>query len=221
MARLHHVRVHRAAAARPVAASCAAVTILAGVSLSGCGSATPGAATSASRQDPVAECGQPSTRFATFWYLTAGSDQGIFYQGTFRVGSARVPSSSMYVSGAPPGRGMFCVSAEHGAPGPIQSVTAPRPGPIAYAGATGNMGNIIYFATRPGVVRVTVDDGSVTRYTLDGSGPLKLQSLGNGWHTAGSGYGIGGVTSVTLRAYDASGQIIDTVTQSITAPSRP
>lgn len=90
--------------------------------------------------------------------------------------------------------------------------------PIAYAGATGNTGNIIYFATQPGVTRLTMDDGTVTPYTVDGSGPLKLQSLGNGWHAAGSGYGIGGVTSVTLRAYNSAGQLIDTVTQPISAP---
>jgi hypothetical protein len=206
MARLHHVRVHRAGLA---------VLVLA--LIAGCAPA-PAVDTSASKPGPAAACGQPSTPFATFWYLTAGSDQGIFYQGTFRVGSARVPSSSMYVSGGPPGRGTFCVSAEHGAPGPIQSTAAPRPGPIAYAGAAG-AGNIIYFATRPGVTRVTIDAGTVTPYTEDGSGQLKLQSLGNGWHAAGSGYGIGGITSVTLRAYNSAGRLIDTVTQPITAPA--
>jgi hypothetical protein len=34
----------------------------------------------------------------------------------------------------------------------------------------------------------------------------------------GSGYGIAGVTSVTLRAYNSAGQLIDTVTQPITTP---
>jgi len=208
MARLHHV---------PMAASCVTVAMLMLALVVGCTPA-PTAVTFASRLDPVAACGQPSTPFATFWYITAGSDQGIFYQGTFQVGSARVPSSSMYVSGGSPGRGIFCVSAEHGAPGPIQSTSAPRQGPIAYAGATGNMGDIIYFATRPGVTRVTMDAGTVTSYTVDGSGELELQSLGNGWHAAGSGYGIWGVTSVTLRAYNSAGQLIDTVTQPITAP---
>jgi hypothetical protein len=212
VAPLRPVRVRRAGAAVSVAASCAAVSVLAVASLAGCGSAAPAAVTSASRQDPVAACGRPSTPFATFWYLTAGSDQAIFYKGTFLVGSARVPSSSMYVSGGPPGAGTFCVSGEHGSRDPIQSTAAPRHGPIAYSGATGNVGDIIYFATRPGVTWVTVDDGAVTPYTLGGSGMLKLQALGNGWHAAGTGYGIGGVTSVTLRAYNSGGQLIDTVT---------
>ena len=194
-----------------------AVTVLASAVLAGCGSHAPAASTSVSRQDPVAACGKPSTPFATFIFLTAGSDQAIFYRGTFRVDSARVPASSMYVSGGPPGTGTFCVSAEHGAPGPIQSIAAPRPGPIAYAGATGNMGSIIYFATRPGVSRVTVDDGSVHSYTLSGSAD-RLESLGNGWHAADAGYGVMGVTSVTLRAYNSSGQLIDTVIQPITVP---
>jgi hypothetical protein len=70
-----------------------------------------------------------------------------------------------------------------------------------------------------GITRVTMDAvGTVTSYTVDGSGELKLQSLGNGWHAAGSGYGIGGVPSVTLRAYNSAGQLIDAVTQPITAP---
>lgn len=80
MVRPHHVRVHRAGMA---------VLVLA--LIAGCAPA-PAVLTSASASDPAAACGQPSTPFATFWYLTAGSDQGIFYQGTFRVGSARVPS---------------------------------------------------------------------------------------------------------------------------------
>jgi hypothetical protein len=221
MARLHHVRVRRAGLAVPAAASCVTVAMLMLALVAGCAPA-PAAVTSSSRPDPVAACGRPSTPFATFWYLTAGSDQGIFYQGTFQVGSARVPSSSMYVSDGPPGRGMFCVSAEHGAPGPIQSTAAPRPGSIAYTGATGNTGDIIYFATRPGVTRVTMDAaGTVTSYTVDGSGELKLQSLGNGWHAAGSGYGIWGGTSVTLRAYNSAGQLTDTVTQPITSQPPP
>ena len=194
-----------------------AVTALVSASLAGCGSHAPAAVTSASWQDPVAACGKPSTPFATFIFLTAGSDQAIFYRGTFRVGSARVPASSMYVSGGPPGVGTFCVSAEHGAQVPIQSTAAPRSGPIAYAGATG--GSIIYFATRPGVTRVTVDDGSVHSYTLSDS-VYGLESLGNGWHAADAGYGVMGVTSATLRAYNSAGQLIDTVTQPITLPQQ-
>jgi hypothetical protein len=128
-----------------------------------------------------------------------------------------VPSLSMYVSGGPPGTGTFCVSGQHGAQDPIQSTAAPRPGPIAYAGAVGGTGDIVYFATRPDVTRVTVDDGSVISYTLHGTGELQLQPLGNGWHAAGTGYSIGGVSSVTLRAYNSAGKLVDSVTQPISA----
>ena len=199
---------------RPTAVT--AVTVLASVALAGCGSHAPAAGTSVSRQNPVAACGKPSTPFARFWYITTGPDQTIFYMGTFRVGTARVPSLSMYVSGGPPGAGTFCVSGQHGAQAPIQSTAAPRPGPIAYAGAAGQ-GNIVYFATRPDVTRVTADIWSGTSYTLDGTGQLQLQPLGNGWHAAGTGYGIGGLSSVTLRAYNSAGKLIDTVTQPINA----
>jgi hypothetical protein len=216
MARIHPLRVRQGSAA----ACCAAVTVLAAAALAGCGSHAPAAATTAataaSRQDPVAACGKPSTPFARFWYITAGNDPGIFYKGTFRVGTATVPSLSMYVSGGPPGTGTYCVSSQHGAQYPILSTAAPRPGPIAYAGATGGTGDIVYFATRPDVTRVTVDsDGSVSSYTLDGTGELQLQPLGNGWHTAGTGYSIAGVSSVTLRAYNSAGKLVDSVTQPI------
>ena len=178
MARIHPLRVRQGSAT----ACCAAVTVLAAAALAGCGSHAPAAATTAataaSRQDPAAACGKPSTPFARFWYMTAGSDQGIFYKGTFRVGTARVPSLSMYVSGGPPGAGTFCVSGQHGAIDPIQSTAAPQPGPIAYAGAAGGAGNIVYFATRPDVTHVTADAGSVRSYTLDGTGELQLQPLG-------------------------------------------
>jgi hypothetical protein len=46
----------------------------------------------------------------------------------------------------------------------------------------------------------------------------RLQPLGNGWHAADTGYGSGGITSVTLRAYNSAGQLIGTVTEAITAP---
>lgn len=201
---------------RPTAVT--AVTVLASVALAGCGSHAPAAGTSVSRQDPVAACGKPSTPFARFWYMTAGNDQAIFYEGTFRVGTVMVPSLSMYVSGGPPGTGTFCVSGQHGAQVPIQSTAAPQPRPIAYAGAAGNAGDIVYFATRPDVTRVTVDAGSViSSYTLDETGELQLQPLGNGWHAAGTGYGIWGVSSVTLRAYNSAGKLIDRVTQPIAA----
>jgi hypothetical protein len=211
MARIHPLRVRQGSAT----ACCAAVTVLAAAALAGCGSHAPAAATAASRQDPVAACGKPSTPFAHFWYITAGNDPAIFYKGTFRVGTARVPSLSMYVSGGPPGAGTFCVSGQHGASDPIQSTAAPKPGPIAYAGAAGGAGNIVYFATRPDVTRVTADVWSGTSYTLDGTGELQLQPLGNGWHAAGTGYGIGGVSSVTLRAYNSAGKLVDSVTQPI------
>ena len=214
MARIHPLRVRQGSAA----AGCAAVTVLAAAALAGCGSHAPAAttaATAASRQGPDAACGKPSTPFARFWYITAGNDQAIFYKGTFRVGTATVPSLSMYVSGGPPGMGTYCVSSQHGAQDPILSTAAPRPGPIGYAGAAGGTGDIIYFATRPDVTRVTVDDGSVISYTLDGTGELQLQPLGNGWHAAGTGYSIAGVSSVTLRAYNSAGKLVDSVTQPI------
>jgi hypothetical protein len=216
MARIRPLRVRQGSAT----ACCAAVTVLAAAALAGCSSHAPAAATTATADSPqgmAAACSKPSTPFARFWYITAGSDQAIFYKGTFRVGTARVPSLSMYVSGGPPGAGTFCVSGQHGDLAPIQSTAAPRPGPIAYAGAAGRMGDIVYFATRPDVTRVTADIWSGTSYTLDGTDELQLQPLGNGWHAAGTGYGIGGLSSVTLRAYNSAGKLIDTVTQPINA----
>lgn len=210
MARIRPLRVRPGSAT----AGCAAVTVLAAAALAGCGSHAPAAtATADSPQGMVAACGKPSTPFARFWYITTGPDQAIFYKGTFRVGTARVPSLSMYVSGGPPGAGTFCVSGQHGDLAPIQSTAAPKPGPIAYAGAAGRMGDIVYFATRPDVTRVTIDVWSGTSYTLDATDQLQLQPLGNGWHAAGTGYGIGGMSSVTLRAYNSAGKLIDTVTQ--------
>jgi len=217
MARIRPLRVRQESAT----ACCAAVTVLAAAALAGCSSHAPAAATTATADSPqgmAAACSKPSTPFARFWYITTGPDQTIFYKGTFRVGTARVPSLSMYVSGGPPGAGTFCVSGQHGDLAPIQSTAAPQPGPIAYAGAAGRMGDIVYFATRPDVTRVTIDaGGTVTPYTLDATDQLQLQPLGNGWHAAGTGYGIGGMSSVTLRAYNSAGKLIDTVTQPINA----
>ena len=217
MARIHPLRVCQGSAT----ACCAAVTVLAAAALAGCGSHASAAAATATADSPqgtTAACSKPSTPFARFWYITTGPDQTIFYKGTFRVGTARVPSLSMYVSGGPPGAGTFCVSGQHGDLAPIQSTAAPKPGPIAYAGAAGRTGDIVYFATRPDVTRVTIDaGGTVTPYTLDATDQLQLQPLGNGWHAAGTGYGIGGVSSVTLRAYNSAGKLIDTVTQPINA----
>lgn len=222
MARLRRVRVRLAGAA---------VAVLAAASVAGCGSRTPAAVTSASasRQDPVAACGKPSTSFARFWFLTVEPDPGV-YQGTVRVGSARVPALSMYVSGGPPGTGTLCVSSEAGWPDPIQATAAPRQGPIAYVGTAGTPQDTVYFATRPGVARVTMNDtrgGVVYAYTTDGprecvvfSTECQLQPLGNGWHAVGTGFGIM-ATSVALRAYDAAGHLMETVIEPIAAPPTP
>jgi hypothetical protein len=161
-----------------VAASSAAVAVLAAASLAGCGSQAPAAVTSASasRQDPVAACDKPSTSFARFWFLTVEPDPGV-YRGTVRVGSARVPALSMYVSGGAPGAGTLCVSAEADWHDPIQATAAPRQGPIAYVGTVGNPRDTVYFATRPGVTRVTMNDtrgGIVYAYTLDGPAAGRL-----------------------------------------------
>ena len=231
MALLRRVRVRGAGAAVPVAASCAAVAVLAAASLAGCGSQAPAAVTSASasRQDPVAACDKPSTSFARFWFLTVEPDPGV-YQGTVRVGSARVPALSMYVSGGAPGAGTLCVSADKAdTRGPIQATAAPRQGPIAYVGTAGNPRDTVYFATRPGIARVTMSAPGariVYTYTLDGpaecivfSTECRLEPLGNGWHAVGTGFGMGGVTSVILRAYNTAGHLMETVTEPITAPA--
>ncbi len=227
MARLRRVRVRGAAAVASVAASCAVVTVLAVASLAGCGSQhSPAGATSASpsvsRQDPVAACGRPSTSFARFWFLTMEPDPGV-YKGTVGVGSGRVPALSMYVSGGPPGTGTLCVSAQAGMRDPIQSVAAPRQGAIAYVGAAGSPADTVYFATRPGVTRITLHAGVGTNiYSVGATDEtLRLQPLGNGWHADNTGYGIGGVTSVTLRAYNSAGQLIDTVVEPVEPPQTP
>jgi hypothetical protein len=223
MARLRRVRVRRAGAAVSVAASCAVVTMLTVASLAGCGSQhSPTGATSVSRQDPVASCGKPSTSFARFWFITMEPDPGA-YKGTVRVGSARVPALSMYVSGGPPGTGTLCVSAQAGWRDPIQSAAAPRQGAIAYVGATGSPADTVYFATRPGVTRVTLHAGVGTdTYSIGATDEtLRLQPLGNGWHADNTGYGIGGVTSVTLRACNSAGQLIDTVAEPVEPPHPP
>ena len=154
------------------------------------------------------------------------------YNGTVKVGSARVPALSMYVSGGAPGAGTLCVSAQVGVPGPIQATAAPRQGPIAYVGAAGSPRDTVYFATRPGVTRVTmsvVRTGVVDTYTVDGPRDCnlgliqcQLEPLGNGWHAVGTGYGTG-APSATLRAYNAAGHLMETVTESLPAatPSSP
>jgi hypothetical protein len=229
--------VRWAGAAVPAAASCAAVAVLAAASMAGCGSRAPAAgasasvsasaSASASRQDPVAACGKPSTSFARFWFLTEEPDPGV-YQGTVLVGSARVPALSMYVSGGPPGAGTLCVSAQAGWPGPVQATAAPRQGPIAYVGTAGSPQDTVYFATRPGVARVTMNATGasfVYAYTVDGpdqctigSTVCQLEPLGSGWHAAGSGFGIM-APSVALRAYNAAGHLMETVTEPLTAPT--
>jgi hypothetical protein len=194
MARLRPARMCRADAAVSVAAWCTAVTVLAVTSVTACRSSGPATATavSAAPADPVAACGKPSTSFARFWAMTAEPVPGL-YQGTVRVGSARVPGMSMYVSGGSPGTGTLCVSARAGSHDPIQSTTAPRAGAIAYIGAVrnGDAGSIPYFATRPGVARVTTTiEGRVSPYRLHEAGVVQLQPLGNGWHAVGTGFGI-------------------------------
>jgi hypothetical protein len=225
MAALRRVRARRLSATVPVAAWWAAVAVLAAASLAGCGTQhSPAGATaaspSASRPDPVAACGKPTTSFARFWFITMEPDPSV-YQGTVLVGSARVPASSMYVSGGPPGAGTLCVSSQAGVHDPIEAVAAPRPGAIAYVGATGSPPDTVYFATRPGVTRVTLHAGitTVTYSTGAADETLRLQPLGSGWHADNSGYGIGGVTSVTLRAYNSAGQLMGTVVDPLAAPT--
>jgi hypothetical protein len=219
MARHRPARVCRAGAAVSVAACCTAIAVLAVASLTACGSSGRATATavSAAQADPVAACGKPSTSFARFWVMTAEPVSGL-YQGTVRVGSARVPGMSMYVSGGSPGTGTFCVSARAGSHDPIQSMAAPRSGAIAYIGAArnGGAGNIVYFATRPGVARVTTTiEGRVSTYRLHEADEAGLQPLGNGWHAVGTGFGIDGAP-FTLRAYNSAGELVDTVTETYT-----
>ncbi len=128
----------------------------------------------------MAACGKPSSSFARFWAMTAEPVPGL-YQGTVRVGSARVPGMAMYVSGGSPGTGTFCVSARAGSHDPIQSTTAPRAGAIAYIGAVrnGDAGSIPYFATRPGVARVTTTiEGRVSPYRLHEAGDVAAAAPG-------------------------------------------
>jgi hypothetical protein len=211
-----------------MAAPCAAAAVLAVASLTGCGTGATATATATSvaQADPLAACGKPSTSFARFWAITAEPVSGL-YEGTVQVGSARVPAMSMYVSGGPAGTGTLCVSARAGSHDPVQSTAASRPGAgaIAYIGAA--QGDMLYFATRPGVTRVTESGGgSVTTYSdsLDANDPARLQPLGNGWHAVSTGVGREG-TPLTLRAYNSGGELVDTVTETYTAalptPSQP
>jgi hypothetical protein len=223
MKRPRPVRVHWTGTTVSVAAPAAAVAALALASLTACGSgaAATAPAVGTTQADPVAACGKPDTSFARFWVMTAEPVPGL-YKGTVNVGSARVPGMSMYVSGGPPGTGTFCVSARAGEHDPIQSAAAPRQGPISYIGFAGN---IPYFATRPGVTRVTTTiEGRVGTYTLNAAGQPQLQPMGNGWHAVSTGFGIDGAP-FTVRAYNSSGQLIDTVTEQDAAaqptPSQP
>ena len=211
------VRV-RCTAAVSMAVPCAAMVVLAVASLTACGSSGRSTATgvSSAQTDAVTACGRPSTPFARFWVMTAEPIPHL-YQGTVLVGSARVPGMSMYLSAGSPGTGTFCVSARAGSHLPIQSTSAPRPGAIAYIGAVRNgyVGNIVYFATRPGVARVTTTiEGRVSTYRLHVVGVAQLQPLGNGWHAVGTGFGIDGAP-FTLRAYNSAGKLVDTVTHGI------
>jgi hypothetical protein len=149
--------------------------------------------------------------------MTAEPIAGI-YQGTDKVGSVRVPGMSMYVSGGSPGSGTLCVSARAGVHDPIQSTATSRPGAIAYIGAirNGGAGYIPYFATRPGVTRVTTTiEGRVTPYSLHVAGVTQLQPLGNGWHAVATGFGIDSAP-FTIRAYNSAGKLVDTVTETFT-----
>ena len=44
---------------------------------------------------------------------------------------------------------------------------------------------------------------------------------GNGWYADNTEFGIGGVTSVTLRAYNSAGQLIDIVVEPVEPPQTP
>jgi hypothetical protein len=209
MVRRRSARHHWSNAAVSIAIPCA-VAALSAVSLSGCGSSNPAALTSTSnpQADSVTACDKPITSFARFWADSIEPIPGE-YTGTDKVGAARVPAMSMYISGGSAGNGTFCVSARAGSHKPIQSVAAPRQGAIAYLGTAQS---IAYFGTRPGVTRVTMTFGSLTTtYSLHGAEEDQLQSLGNGWHAVSTGSGVDG-GPITLRAYNSHGKLVDTVT---------
>lgn len=163
--------------------------------------------------DPAAVCADPRTSFARFWFI--GNNDESIYQGTVLVGSARVPSLSMYISSGPPGIGVMCISAEAKATVPIQSMAQARSRPIGY---TGTAGGTLYFAVGPGVVRATVDaGGTIGTYTLDATGEIQLQPFGDGWHAVGTGHGSS-ARSFVVRAYNSSGALVDTVVQEMQGP---
>jgi hypothetical protein len=195
------------------------IVVLAVASLAACSSSATAVAAndSAVRGNSIAACEKPSSGFARFWAETTEPVPGE-YKGTDKVGSARVPAMSMYVSRGSAGTGTFCVSARAGARDPIQSMAAPRSGVIAYTGAASNggAGSIPYFATRPGVTRVTTTiEGRVSTYGIHEGGEGRLQPLGHGWHAVGTGFGIDG-SPYTIRAYNAAGKLLDTVTEKFT-----
>ena len=162
----------------------------------------------------VNACAQPKTLFARFWFITTGNDPGV-YQGSVHLGTVTVPAMSIFVSGAAPGSGVLCVSDQAASPTPIQSVTGARTGAIGYLG---DARGILYFATRPGIATATVDDaGRVNTYALDRTGEIQLQPLGGGWHAVGTGFGTTS-HAVTVRAYTAAGQLVDTATHTMTNP---
>lgn len=171
------------------------------------GSAAP-TSVSGATGDTASLCGDPRTPFTRFWLVSAEPNDS-WYAGTVIVGPARVPALAMYVSGGAPGEGTMCVSTQVEVAPTIQSTAQPLPGPIAYVGSVA--GGPLYFAVRPGVVRVTVEGGGRTStHTLDGTGELQLQALGEGWHAADTGVGTDAQT-MTVRAYDTAGTVTDTV----------
>jgi hypothetical protein len=165
-------------------------------------------ADAADLSDPVTACSDPRTPFARFWFITSGGDQSM-YRGSVTVGKASVPSYSLYVSGAAAGTGVLCVSDGIGAKNPIQSVVKPLSGPIGYVGS---VGGLLYFGVGPTVDSATVQYGgsAVETYSPGGKMEQQLQSIGNGWHVAATGYSWGS-PRVIVRAFDATGKQVDIV----------
>jgi len=161
----------------------------------------------------ITACSSPASPFAHFYiYNRYGADAGA-YAGIVQVGSAKVPTSSIYASNGPAGTGYLCLSNTTGASktDPVRAFLTPQNGPIRYLGLID--GDQPWGAVDPNVTSIVISASGQPddSYTLTSPDDQRLRPIGGGWHVFNSWSGFSGIgpISLTVKAY-AGSTLVDT-----------
>jgi len=161
----------------------------------------------------IAACGSPSSSFAHFYIYDRYGDNAGAYSGIVQIGTAKVPTSSIFTSNGSAGTGYLCLSNTTGASkaDPVQASLSAQGGPICYLGLIDS--GQPWGGVDPSVTSdvISASGWPDDTYTVSSPDDHLLRAIGGGWHVFNSWSGFTGTGPLTLTvtAYTGS-KVVDT-----------